>query len=282
MIDSLDIAKVARLTGLSSRAIRFYEARGLIKPLRSASGRRYFGSGELERLHQIMILKAAGLSLGQMLNLFSRPSYDLPQMLGAQMQLLNEQKSEIERAQQIIAFTLARIDRGEPVNAETLCSLIESGDKMMQQEPKEWRVVNERYFSPEQRARWAEAWSQLGDDFDQDQYGKEWEALGREIEAAFPMAPEGELAQNFVSRWYGLLAPFAKVATPDMWNGAVAMYENMDEWAGTEAGQANPGFSKSVWDFMKKATAARLATSAMAEPLAPSYGDPNSQKGDKI
>ena len=39
MSDSVDIAEVARLTGLTSRALRFYEARGLVKPLRTASGR---------------------------------------------------------------------------------------------------------------------------------------------------------------------------------------------------------------------------------------------------
>jgi DNA-binding transcriptional MerR regulator len=32
MAESLDIAEVARLTGLTSRALRFYEARGLVTP----------------------------------------------------------------------------------------------------------------------------------------------------------------------------------------------------------------------------------------------------------
>lgn len=269
MIDSLDIAEVARRTGLSSRALRFYETRGLIKPLRSASGRRYFGQGELQRLHQITVLKAAGLSLAQMQNLFFGQSYDLPQMLTAQMQLLMEEKAQIERAQQIIAFTLSRIDQGEPVDAETLCSLIESGDKMMQQEPKEWREVTDRYFSPAERARWAEAWANLEGDFDPDSYAKQWEALGSEIEAAFPLEPDSDAAQAFVRRWFQLLEPFSKVSTPDMWSATIAMYDNMDQWAGAEPGQANPGFGKAVWDFMKRATAAGLATGAMLEPLAP-------------
>jgi DNA-binding transcriptional MerR regulator len=65
MAESLDIAAVARLTGLTSRALRFYEARGLVTPLRSASGRRHYGSAELERLHKVMAMKRAGLTLGQ-------------------------------------------------------------------------------------------------------------------------------------------------------------------------------------------------------------------------
>lgn len=43
MSDSFPIDEVVRRTGLTSRALRFYEARGLITPLRTQSGRRWFG-----------------------------------------------------------------------------------------------------------------------------------------------------------------------------------------------------------------------------------------------
>ena len=65
MDDWLDIREVVRRTGLTSRALRFYEARGLVAPLRTHSGRRLYGAGELERLNQIVALKRAGLTLTQ-------------------------------------------------------------------------------------------------------------------------------------------------------------------------------------------------------------------------
>jgi MerR family transcriptional regulator, thiopeptide resistance regulator len=280
MVDSFDIAEVSRRTGLSSRALRFYEARGLVKPLRSASGRRYFDAAELERLHQIIVLKATGLSLAQMQKLFSGKNFNLPLMLSAHLQLLDEEKQRIEQSRSIIAFTLSRINCGEPVNAETLCALIESGDKMMQQEPKEWRDVTERYFSPAEKILWAEAWTQMGAEWDPESYSGEWKKLGDEIAAAMPMDANSELAQSFVTRWFQLLAPFAKVATPDMWNGAVAMYEDMDNWSGEGMGAADPGFTKEVWDFMKQATAARLASGAMLEPLAPMVWGEQAKEGE--
>src|SRR3954451_23241643 len=64
----LDIRDVAKRTGLTSRALRFYEARGLLSPLRTYSGRRLYGRGELERIQQILALKRAGLSLAQIGN----------------------------------------------------------------------------------------------------------------------------------------------------------------------------------------------------------------------
>ena len=64
MSDSFPIDEVVRRTGLTSRALRFYEARGLITPLRTGSGRRWFGPQELERIQRIVALKKAGLRPG--------------------------------------------------------------------------------------------------------------------------------------------------------------------------------------------------------------------------
>ena len=87
MPDSLDIAEVARLTGLTSRALRFYEARGLVTPLRTASGRRHYGPAELERLHQIVAMKRAGLTLAQIQAMTAARRIDLRRIVAAQVEL---------------------------------------------------------------------------------------------------------------------------------------------------------------------------------------------------
>jgi DNA-binding transcriptional MerR regulator len=271
MDSMIDIRDVARKTGLSSRALRFYEAKGLIAPLRTASGRRLFGAAQLARLHQIVVLKSAGLSLMQMKQMFDGKPIDLPAMLGAQLKMLEEESARIASSQTLIHFVLSRIDCGEPIDAETFCSLIESGDRMMDQEPKEWKEVTDRYFTPAEKAEWAQKWAQLPDDFDADGYQAAWQELGTRIKAALPLTPESAAAQAFVDEWYALLQPFAAVASPEMWNGAVKMYDNMDAWAGQGEGAADPGFDKSVWDFMKLATASRLAAGGSIAPLAPGY-----------
>ena len=55
-IRPIDIRDVVRMTGLTSRALRFYEARGLVTPLRTYSGRRLYGPAELERINQIVAM----------------------------------------------------------------------------------------------------------------------------------------------------------------------------------------------------------------------------------
>ena len=108
----LDIRDVARRTGLTSRALRFYEARGLLKPLRTYSGRRIYGSGELERIQQILALKRTGLSLAQIQKLISRGSLNLQAVVEAQQELIEARKSELEEARHLLLNVKSRIDRG--------------------------------------------------------------------------------------------------------------------------------------------------------------------------
>ena len=59
----LTIGDVARRTGLSVSAIRFYEARGLVFPERSAGGQRVFLRSDIRRLSFVMIAQQIGLTI---------------------------------------------------------------------------------------------------------------------------------------------------------------------------------------------------------------------------
>src|ERR1051325_20393 len=173
MDDSLDIRDVARRTGLTTRALRFYEARGLLKPLRTYSGRRLYGRGELERIQQILALKRAGLSLAQIGKLTARGNMDLGAIVDAQLKVIEERKAELDEARALLLSVKSRIDRGEPVDAATFCSLIRQGDKIM--EAEDWKKVTDRYFSPEEKAHWAERMKEAPpQDFDQAEYSRKW------------------------------------------------------------------------------------------------------------
>jgi DNA-binding transcriptional MerR regulator len=65
----LTIGTFARLGGVSVRALRHYEAVGVLAPaaVDSETGYRYYRAGQLERLHRIQALQDLGLSLQQLL-----------------------------------------------------------------------------------------------------------------------------------------------------------------------------------------------------------------------
>src|SRR5438270_3674995 len=231
MEQPLDIRDVARRTGLTSRALRFYEARGLLKPLRTYSGRRLYGSAELERIQQILALKRAGLSLAQIGKLTTRGHMDLGAVVDAQLKVIEERKAELDQARALLLSVKSRIDRGEPVDAATFCSLIRQGDKIM--EPQDWKNVTDRYFSPEEQARCADRMKDAPPhDFDQAEYSRKWKDLGDRVQAAIPGGPDTAEAQAVYDEWQALLAPFTAVATPEMMAGATRLYERMDEWHG--------------------------------------------------
>ncbi len=63
--DLLTIGDVARRTGLSVSAIRFYEEQRLIEPVRSGGNQRRFLRSDIRRLSFILIAQRLGLSLGE-------------------------------------------------------------------------------------------------------------------------------------------------------------------------------------------------------------------------
>lgn len=61
--DVLPIGDLARRTGLSVSAIRFYEAKGLIAPRRSPGGQRRFLRADIRRLSFVLIVQQLGFSI---------------------------------------------------------------------------------------------------------------------------------------------------------------------------------------------------------------------------
>lgn len=63
--DLLTIGDLARRTGLSVSAIRFYEDKGLVEPFRTGGNQRRYFRADIRRLSFILIAQKLGLSLGE-------------------------------------------------------------------------------------------------------------------------------------------------------------------------------------------------------------------------
>lgn len=252
----LDISDVVRRTGLSARALRFYEARGLVTPLRTHSGRRLYGPGELQRINQVIALKGAGFSLADIGRLIDRKPIDIGRLIDAQLEALDAQAATIADARRLLLTAKSRVDRGEPLDAATLCSLIKTGNTTMEQD--NWKPVVDRFFSPGEQARWSERMKDVPADLNQADYGRQWIELGAKIAARLPLDPASAEAQALLDEWKALLQPFMAVATPEMVAGAERLYDNMAEWQGDRT----PPFPMEVWAFVKAAGAARKAAAA--------------------
>jgi DNA-binding transcriptional MerR regulator len=75
----MDIAEVARRTGVPASTLRYYEKRGLIAPVTAPGTRRRFAPKVLDQLALIALGQAGGLSLDEIQSMLSpggQPSID--------------------------------------------------------------------------------------------------------------------------------------------------------------------------------------------------------------
>jgi len=68
---AVDIAEVARRSGVPASALRYYESKGLIASVGRQGARRRFAPGVLDQLALIALGQAAGFSLDEIRSMFS-------------------------------------------------------------------------------------------------------------------------------------------------------------------------------------------------------------------
>jgi DNA-binding transcriptional MerR regulator len=84
------IGELAALSGVTPRALRLYEARGLLaEPQRTESGYRLYGTAELVRAIRIRRLRALGMSLEQIAGVLADDAD--PGLLPDQLELLRDE-----------------------------------------------------------------------------------------------------------------------------------------------------------------------------------------------
>jgi DNA-binding transcriptional MerR regulator len=91
-MNDLDIAEVARRSGVPASALRFYEEKGLIVSVGRRGLRRLFDPAVLQRLALIALGRSAGLSLDEIKQMFApdgRPRID--------RQLLADKADELDQ-----------------------------------------------------------------------------------------------------------------------------------------------------------------------------------------
>lgn len=71
------INKLAKLAGVSTRTLRYYDELGLLSPARvSSNGYRIYGQKEIDRLQQILFYRELGVSLEEIRSILSSKDFD--------------------------------------------------------------------------------------------------------------------------------------------------------------------------------------------------------------
>lgn len=91
------IQKLARLAGVSTRTLRYYDEIGLLKPARiNSSGYRIYGQNEVNLLQQIMFYRELGAQLETIKEIINDPNFDRLEALQEHLEKLIEKRKQID------------------------------------------------------------------------------------------------------------------------------------------------------------------------------------------
>lgn len=105
------VSDVARLSGVSVRALHHYDEIGLLKPGHvGGNGYRYYGQDQLLRLQQILFHRELGFRLEAIGQILDDPAFDLPAALRAQRTQLEGQAKRYRQLVRTLDQTLAALE----------------------------------------------------------------------------------------------------------------------------------------------------------------------------
>lgn len=112
------VQKLAKLAGVSSRTLRYYDEIDILKPARiNSSGYRIYGQAEVDRLQQILFYRELGVSLESIKNIVTSPSFDGANALKEHREKLLEKRQQLDlliaNVEKTIALTEGRIQMSD-------------------------------------------------------------------------------------------------------------------------------------------------------------------------
>ncbi|MCT8978708.1 MerR family transcriptional regulator [Clostridium sp. CX1] len=108
------VQKLANLAGVSTRTLRYYDEIDILKPARiNSSGYRIYGQEEVDRLQQILFYRELGVSLEDIKDIVTSPSFEKTKALKEHREKLLKKREQLDllitNVDKSIALTEGRI-----------------------------------------------------------------------------------------------------------------------------------------------------------------------------
>ena len=198
------IQALARLSGVTTRTLRWYDEIGLLKPSRVAeSGYRYYGPQEVDRLQHILFFRELGVELSQVKRYLDDPSQDRLALLRTHLVDLEREREKLDHLIQSVRTNIRAEERKETMTDEKKfeafkAQMTEETEKKYGKESREKygdQAVDRsqkafREMSPEEYQRWTDLDRAI------------LEGLEQAVREGFsPEGPEGETIVSNHKEW---------------------------------------------------------------------------------
>ncbi|NMP38177.1 MAG: MerR family transcriptional regulator [Clostridiales bacterium] len=243
------VNEVAKLSGLTVRALHYYDETGLLKPDEvTSAGYRMYGSTALERLQQILFFRELGFELKEIKAIIDNPSFDKNEALLKHRELLKMKKAHIDG---LIELTDS-VMRGEKNMS------IEEFNKTEMENAKE-------KYAQEAKAKWGDTHAYKQSEEKTAKYGsQDWnvaQAAGEEAYARFISvmndggSPQSEAAKLAAKGWQEYISKYFYDCTDVILESLAQMYVG-DERFTENIDSRKPGLasfmSDSIGAYLKK------------------------------
>ncbi|HCM88875.1 MULTISPECIES: MerR family transcriptional regulator [Vagococcus] len=139
------IKKLAELSGVSTRTLRYYDEINLLKPARiNSSGYRIYGQTEVDRLQQILFYRSLDMKLETIKQSLDETDFDFSRALEDQYQELTKKKDQINHLLLTIEKTI-RYHKGEINMSDKEKFEAFKQEKLAQNEATYGKEIREKY-----------------------------------------------------------------------------------------------------------------------------------------
>lgn len=240
------VQKLAKLAGISTRAIRYYDEIGLLKPARiNSSGYRIYGSKEVDRLQQILFFRELEFPIEKIKEIIDSPDYDEIKALLQHREQLLIKRNQLDMLIQNVEKTIKHKERGVYMTDKEKFEGFKE-DLIIENEKKYGKEIREKYGDDA-----VDASNEKMMNMTKEQY-QEFKKLNQMIldtleEAMETGDPAGELAQKACEMHKKWLSFTWYKYSPEAHAGLAQMYVD-DERFSEYYDKRKPGMAKFLRD----------------------------------
>lgn len=105
------ILALAKLSGVSTRTLRYYDKIGLLKPARTnEAGYRFYGQSEVDLLQQILFYRALDMKLSTIQAIIQAPDFQHKEALESHRVALLQRKQQLDQLLQTVEQTIQSLE----------------------------------------------------------------------------------------------------------------------------------------------------------------------------
>jgi DNA-binding transcriptional MerR regulator len=203
---ALTVSQVAKLSGVSVRALHHYDEIGLLSPgARTDAGYRLYDDDDLQRLQQVLFFRELGFPLEQIQRIVTDRDFDLQAALRMQRQLLTEKAARIHALIGAVDARLGAIERGTMLSKEEMFEVFGEFDPAEHEEEaqRRWGETDAYKESARRTKRYTKQdWLRI-----KEEGAANVEALARALDAGTPADDPSVMAlaeqhRQHIDRWF--------------------------------------------------------------------------------